>query len=151
MQKKRMERGFEREGVGIFEFLYPPLQIYGILFNRKTMADRNGGIREGNCGGMKLIEHLFVGENVTELETILYSLRRSIPVLHLYCIVYFEDKERLEILSSYELFQDRNRERQGMIAGVAMGRKEAIDLLVYMAEEARRQGRNPGDPKDLIG
>lgn len=100
---------------------------------------------------MKLIEHLFVGENVTELETILYSLRRSIPVLHLHCIVYFEDKERLEILSSYELFQDRNRERQGIIAGVAMGRKEAVDLLVYMAEEARRQGKNPGDPRDLIG
>ena len=44
---------------------------------------------------MELIENLFVGGNVTDLETIVYSLRREVPVLRLYCIVYFEDKNRL--------------------------------------------------------
>ena len=53
---------------------------------------------------MKLIDNLFVAENVTDLETVVYSLRRSIPVLHLYCIVLFEDKNRLEILTSRDLF-----------------------------------------------
>ena len=74
---------------------------------------------------MRLIENLFVAGNVTELETVVYSLRRSIPVLHLYCIVLFEDKNRLEILSSRELFRERNKNRPGQIAGVAMGKREA--------------------------
>ncbi len=99
---------------------------------------------------MELIEHLFVAENVTDLETVVYSLRRDIPVLHLYCIVLFEDRNRIEVLSSHELFRQRNRNRPGKIAGIAMGRAEAVDLLVFMAEEAAKNGRNPGDPKDLI-
>lgn len=99
---------------------------------------------------MKLIENLFVAGNVEDLETIVYSLRRSIPVLHLYCIVLFEDRNRLEILSSRELFGQRNQSRPAQIAGIAMGKQEAYDLLVYMAEEAVAQGRNPADPKMLI-
>lgn len=99
---------------------------------------------------MELIENLFVGGNVTDLETVVYSLRRGIPVLHLHCIVYFADKERLEMLSSRELFLERNKKRPGKIAGIAMGRRETVDLLVYMAEEAVKNGRNPADPKELI-
>lgn len=99
---------------------------------------------------MELIENLYVGGNVTDLETVVYSLRRGIPVLHLYCIVYFTDKERLELLSSRELFLERNKKRQGKIAGIAMGRRETVDLLVYMAEETVKNGRNPADPKELI-
>ncbi len=99
---------------------------------------------------MELIENLFVGGNVTDLETIIYSLRRGIPVLHLHCIVYFADKERLELLSSKELFGERNKNRPGKIAGIAMGKRETISLLVYMTEEAVKNGRNPGDPKELI-
>ena len=99
---------------------------------------------------MELIENLFVGGNVTDLETILYSLRRGIPVLHLHCIVYFADQNRLELLSSQELFRERNKKRPGKIAGIAMGRRETVDLLVFMAEEAQKNGRDPGDPKALI-
>ena len=44
---------------------------------------------------MELIENLFVGGNVSDLETIVYSLRREVPVLRLYCIVYFEDKKQI--------------------------------------------------------
>lgn len=99
---------------------------------------------------MKLIDNLFVAGNVTDLETVVYSLRRSIPVLHLYCIVLFEDKNRLEILSSRDLFHERNKNRPGLIVGVAMGRREAIDLLRFMTEDAVKDGRNPADPEELI-
>ena len=99
---------------------------------------------------MELIEDLFVGSNVTDLETILYSLRREIPVLHLYCIVYFEDKNRLELLSSHELFHARNRNRPAQIAGIAMGREETVDLLLFMAEKAQEEGKNPANPKELF-
>lgn len=99
---------------------------------------------------MKLIENLFVAGNVEDLETVVYSLRRGIPVLHLYCIVFFEDKNRLEILESKALFHERNQNRPAQIAGVAMGRKEAYDLLVFMAEEAVAQGRSPAAVKEWI-
>ena len=99
---------------------------------------------------MELIENLFVAENVTDLETVIYSLRRNIPVLRLYCIVLFEDRNRLEIISSRELFHKRYTDRPAKIAGIAMGKREAFDLLCFMAEDAIEQGRNPADPKELI-
>lgn len=99
---------------------------------------------------MKLIDNLFVAGNVKELETVVYSLRRGIPVLHLHCIVLFEDRNRLEILSSRDLFHERNKNRPAKIAGIAMGRREAYDLLAFMTEDAVKNGRDPGDPKELI-
>lgn len=99
---------------------------------------------------MNLIDNLFVAGNVTDLETVVYSLRRGIPVLHLTCIVLFEDKNRLEILSSRDLFHERNKNRPAQIAGIAMGRRAAYDLLAFMTEDAVANGRNPADPKELI-
>lgn len=99
---------------------------------------------------MEFLEDLFIGGNVTDVETIVYSLRRGIPVLRLYCIVYFEDKNRLELLSSHELFHSRNKNRPAKIAGIAMGRAETVDLLLFMAKQAQEEGRNPANPKDLI-
>ena len=99
---------------------------------------------------MELIEDMFVSENVTDLETVVYSLRRNIPVLRLYCIVFFEDRNRLEILSSRALFQKRYADRPAKIAGIAMGKRGAVDLLCFMAEDAVAHGRNPADPKELI-
>ena len=49
---------------------------------------------------MQLIENLFVGESVGNLGTVVYSLKRDIPVFRLYCLVYFADRNRIEILSS---------------------------------------------------
>ena len=37
-----------------------------------------------------------------------------------------------------------------MIAGIAMGRAEAVDMLLFMAKEAAANGRNAGDPSQLI-
>ena len=93
---------------------------------------------------MELIENLFVGGNVTDLETIVYSLRREVPVLRLYCIVYFEDKNRLELLSSHELFHTRNKNRPAKIAGIAMaGRKRWICFSLWRKERRRKGGILP--------
>ncbi len=99
---------------------------------------------------MKLIENLFVAGNVTELETVVYSLRRDIPIFRLTCIVLFEDKNRLEILYSRNLFHERYKDRPAVIAGIAMGRRAAYDLLAHMTEEALQQGRDVTDPRELI-
>ena len=99
---------------------------------------------------MEMIEDLFVGGSVTELETVVYRLRRHIPVAHIYCIVLFGDRNRLEILSSKELFHQRNRNRPAKLAGIAKGRGEAYELLAYMVEMALEQGRDCSDPGELI-
>lgn len=99
---------------------------------------------------MKLIDNLFVAGNVKDLETVIYSLRRNIPVLHLYCIVLFEDRNRLEIMASRDLFHERYKDRPAKIVGIAMGRRAAYDLLAFMTEDAVQNGRNPADPKELI-
>lgn len=90
---------------------------------------------------MELIENLFVGGNVSDLETIVYSLRREVPVLRLYCIVYFEDKNRLELLSSHELFHTRNKNRPAKIAGIAMGREETVVYFFLWQEKAQEEGQ----------
>lgn len=88
---------------------------------------------------MELIENLFVGGNVSDLEIIVYSLRREVPVLRLYCIVYFEDKNRLELLSSHELFHTRNKNRPAKIAGIAMAeRKQWIYFFLWRKKRRRR-------------
>ena len=71
-------------------------------------------------------------------------------MLHLTYIDLIEDKNRLEILSSRDLFHERNKNRAGLIVGIAMGRREAIDLLRFMTEDAVKGGRNPADPRELI-
>lgn len=99
---------------------------------------------------MDFTEDLYVGATVEDLGTVVYSLRRRIPVPRLYCIVFFPHRNRLEILSSRELFTPKYQEKNGIIAGVAMGRKEAVDLFCYMAEQAAAEGRDMTSPQTWI-
>ena len=88
---------------------------------------------------MELIENLFVGGNVTDLETIVYSLRREVPVLRLYCIVYFEDKNRLELLSSHELLHARNKTALRKLQALPWAeRKQWIYFFLWRKKRRRR-------------
>ncbi len=91
---------------------------------------------------MRLHESLFVSENIQNIGTIVYSLRRNIPVLRLYCIVWFAASARMEILSSKELFTQKHQNKDGMIVGIAMGQMQALDLLRHMAQTAIIEGRD---------
>ena len=95
---------------------------------------------------MEFAEELYVGETVEALGTIVYSLRREIPIFRLYCIVLFCDKDRMEIISSKELFTKKYEHRQKILVGVAMGRQEAISLFAFMLEDALKEGKNPASP-----
>lgn len=94
---------------------------------------------------MRLHESLFVSENIENIGTIVYSLRRNIPVLRLYCIVWFASHAQLEILSSKELFTPKYQKKDGLIVGIAMGQREAFDLVRYMAQTAIQEGREVTD------
>ena len=99
---------------------------------------------------MRLLDSLFVGADVKELETVLYSLRRRIPVARLYCIVLFEDKKRMEIMVSRQLFTPKYADRPYVIAGIAMGRQVAVEVFCFLLEEAVREGRDLTKPEEWI-
>ena len=99
---------------------------------------------------MEFIEDLFIGKSVMDLRGILADLRRGVAVPRVYCIVYFEDRGRLELLSSRELLHARNRSRPAKVAGIAMGRREAIELLGFMARTAWESGRDCANPQEWI-
>lgn len=99
---------------------------------------------------MDLVEHLFIGSSVAKPEEAIYCLRRNMPMPRLYCIVFFADRQRLEILSSKALFHARNRKRPARIAGIAMGRGEALELVAFMAQTAWEEGKDPAAPQEWI-
>lgn len=99
---------------------------------------------------MELAQELYVAENIKDLETIVYALRRNIPVIRLYCIVFIDKKNRMEIISSKELFTGRFSKEQGKIVGVAHGKWEATDLFCTMVEEIAKEGRDLTNPKAWI-
>ncbi|HIT87377.1 MAG TPA: hypothetical protein IAB62_06465 [Candidatus Coprocola pullicola] len=93
---------------------------------------------------MKCIENLFVGGSIQDLSTILYSIHHNIPVFHLYCICLFykKGKSHMEIMSSKELCKKRYEQKEFVVAGIAYGRAEALDLFCYMIEQAIKKGRS---------
>lgn len=101
-------------------------------------------IEKGSGAVMKLIEDLFVGGSVQDLNTVVYSLRQDIAVFHLYCICLFYDKKRnhMEIMSSREICKKRYQKKDFVVVGVAYGKAEAIDLFCYMMQQAAQKGSN---------
>lgn len=95
---------------------------------------------------VRLAEELYVAKNIDNLGTIVYSLRRDIPVFRLYCLVVRPERGRLEILSSKHLFGAHDAKQDGWIVGVALGYHEAVDLLCFIAAEAVAQGMDPCHP-----
>ena len=93
---------------------------------------------------MKYIEHLFVGGSVQDLDTILYSIDKSIPVFHLYCICLFysNQKNHVEIMSSNEICKKRYKQKDFIVIGVAYGKAEALDLFCYIIQQATEKGND---------
>lgn len=94
---------------------------------------------------MRIAEELYVAKNIENLGTIVYSLRRDIPVFRLYCLVVRTKRARLEIVSSKYLFQTKYAnyaKTDGCIVGVAMGYQEALELLCFIVRQAVAEGHD---------
>lgn len=95
------------------------------------------------------IEELFIGGSVKDLGTVVYGLRRRIPVHNVYCIALFlGEKPKVELISSRQLFSKKNEEKDIVIAGIAYGRQEALSLLQFMVQEAAKEGKDLENPLD---
>lgn len=95
---------------------------------------------------MKLMEELYIADSVTSLESAVYNLRRRTPVFRLYCIVYFADRNRFEIMTSFQLFSDKNKDRESKIFGLAKGQRSAYTLLCGMLEDVLRENKDLNAP-----
>lgn len=99
---------------------------------------------------MHLAKDLFVAENVSDLETVVYTLRRNIPMPRLYCVLFNSEKNRYELISSWELCRGRFPSTNGVVVGVAMGKQETYDLVAYMIEEILSEGKDLLNPRTWI-
>lgn len=98
---------------------------------------------------MNFISELFVGGSVVDLGTIVYSLKRNIPVQNLYCICLFLDgKSHMEIIPSKGLCHTRYKNKKFKVAGVAYGMAEAMDLFLYIINMAAKNGRSFKRPEE---
>lgn len=100
---------------------------------------------------MKFIENVFVSENVDDIETVIYSLKKNIPVFNVYCIcIDFNSKNIFEILSSRELLGKRNIKKEYYIAGIAMGKYDAYVLVKEIFEHGEENSWNPEKLKKMV-
>ncbi|MFI3174398.1 MAG: hypothetical protein R3Y53_04240 [Bacillota bacterium] len=102
---------------------------------------------------MLFLEELFVARNVDDLETVVYALQRDIPVARLYCVVYFEDRNRIELFSSGQLLSGYFKElyyEKARIAGVAYGKHSGMQLIADMCKETIRKGKDYKNPMEWV-
>lgn len=100
---------------------------------------------------MNIIENVFVSNNVDDVGTVIYSLKRKIPVFNVFCIcVNFSSKNTFEVLSTKELFHKRNIEKDYYIAGIAMGKYDAYVLIKEIFQYGEENNCNHKDFKKVV-
>ncbi|KXL53961.1 hypothetical protein CLNEO_00560 [Anaerotignum neopropionicum] len=99
---------------------------------------------------MKMAQELFVAENVSDLETIVYALKRNIPMPRLYCVIFIYEKNRYELISSWQLCRGRFHPKEGVIVGVANGKRMAYGLMAFIIEEAVKEQKDLLNPSTWI-
>lgn len=100
---------------------------------------------------MDFIEDIFVDENIEDLNTIIYSLKRGIPVFNIYLIcVNVNTENTAVIMSSTEYFNKRNRDKQYKTIGIAVGKYGANRLFSNIIEYWVEMGNSIGSFKENI-
>jgi len=97
-----------------------------------------------------LAEELFVAENIKDLETVVYSIKKNIPMPRLYCILFRTLKNRYEIISSWQLCKESFPLHDGVVVGVANGKQEAYSLMAFLVEEAFQGKKDLLNPQTWI-
>ncbi|HCT65257.1 MAG TPA: hypothetical protein DIC60_08365 [Lachnospiraceae bacterium] len=100
---------------------------------------------------MDFINDIFVDENVENLNTIIYSLKKGIPVFNIYLICIDNMSENTaHIMSSSEYFSKINSKKQYKIIGIAVGKYGANRLFSNIIEYWVEKGNSIGDFKENI-
>ena len=85
---------------------------------------------------MKLLDKLYVGDLVDDLPFVFNRLKEKKSVFGLYCICISPvNKFFAEILSSRELFSDKNKEKEYILICIAKGKPEAKEVFSKIIED----------------
>lgn len=84
---------------------------------------------------MRLAKTLYIAQSVQDLGTVVYALRRNIPVFRLWCICL--ENGRLSVQSSRSLCL---RGKDPLVLGFGMGQAEAVEGLVAFIEAQTAAG-----------
>jgi len=88
---------------------------------------------------MRFIENIFVSESIEDLNTVLYSLKRNIPVFNIY-IISSDENGRLEVMPSAEYLGRFGKWEEKTVCGVAAGKLSAYRLLTEIIDYGTTQG-----------
>ncbi|MGE4214511.1 MAG: hypothetical protein AB7E42_07015 [Anaerotignaceae bacterium] len=100
---------------------------------------------------MDFINDIFVDENIEDLNTIIYSLKRGIPVFNIYLVCINDgDENTAYIMSSNEYFSKWNKNRQYKTIGIAVGKHGANRLFSNIIEYWIEKGNYIGNFKENI-
>lgn len=94
---------------------------------------------------MQIIDSLFIYKNIKDLSTVVYSLKRDIPIINLYCVVYHTSLNSMELIPTFFLFSKRLQKtygKDGLIIGVAYGKAQGMKLISHIIEDCIKNGRN---------
>lgn len=82
---------------------------------------------------MKFIDEIFVSNKVTDLNTVIYSLKRQIPVFEIYVICTKNDTNNTAfIMPSREVYKDDDESIT--VVGIAKGKRDAYELFKYIMQ-----------------
>ena len=84
------------------------------------------------------LKNMYFGETAAGRKPDIFSaLQEGKPVAELYLITFAQNpEEQLDIVPSHMLVQKNIRRRLPVIAGAAIGRREALELVEKMASDA---------------
>ena len=85
---------------------------------------------------MRFMDNLYVGELIGDPSDVFDKLKNRIPVTGVYCICLSPSSRfYAEILSSRELFSEKNRKKDYTVIGIAMGKPEAKEVFSTIVED----------------
>ena len=84
---------------------------------------------------MDFSEELYIGNSIKDADIVISMLKKGKTLSGVFCICKKDNgKFMYEILSATELQKERNKNRYEVF-GIALGKKEALEVLRFMVEE----------------
>ena len=93
---------------------------------------------------MRFIENVFVSENIQDINTVFYSLKRNIPVFNIY-LIYIDKSGKCEISSSTHFLEGYEKNKEKTVCGAALGKRDAYALFAQIVEYSLSKGWKADD------
>lgn len=93
---------------------------------------------------MRFIENVFVSDSIEDINTVVYSLKRDIPLLGIY-VICTDESGKCEIMPSAEFLGRFGKSEEKTVCGLASGKRAAYSLFADMISYGEKQGWKADD------